>query len=146
MSIEQNDARRLDLIADALDDAFLAASDEEILEDAKAAGLNTAAEATRVKGMLLAAVQRVQKRNLVAAKAGYQEAVDALRSRAFRLPETPAERRQLFELVVARQPQYVEMYTTQHRELQDLTDSDIESYLEDLAALGVLDELAGHGG
>jgi len=92
MSIEQNDARRLDLIADALDDAFLAASDEEILEDAKAAGLNTAAEATRVKGMLLAAVQRVQKRNLVAVE------------KQLRYLRRKAEKRAMKEGVVTTEP------------------------------------------
>ena len=78
MSTKQNDERRLELLVGALDDTFLSASDEEILEDAQSAGLDTAAEAALVKGALLAALQRFQKRNLVAATAGYQKAVDAL--------------------------------------------------------------------
>jgi hypothetical protein len=35
------------------------------------------------------------------------------------------------------------LLTAQHREFQDLTDADIQSFLEQLGALGVLDELRG---
>ena len=74
MSNKQNAERRIESVADALDNAFLEASDEEIMEDAKAAGHDTMADAARVKGLLLGAVQRFQKRNLLAAKAGYKKA------------------------------------------------------------------------
>jgi len=47
----------------------------------------------------------------------------------------------LFSFVVTKQPQYAELFTAQHREFTDLTDTDIESYLEDLDELGVLERL-----
>jgi predicted phosphoribosyltransferase len=47
----------------------------------------------------------------------------------------------LFSFVLTQQPQYAELFTAQHREFTQLTDDDIESYLEDLNELGILQQL-----
>jgi predicted phosphoribosyltransferase len=39
------------------------------------------------------------------------------------------------------QPQFAEFVTAQYRDLENLTDNDIETYLEDLAELGILEKL-----
>jgi hypothetical protein len=145
MSTKRDDERLLGLIVNALDDATEQASDEEILQDAKLAGIDTAAQASRAKRMLLDVVTQHQKRALRMAQAGYRQEVQTLSAATYNLPHSPEERRRLFELVVAKQPQYAQMYTTQHRDLKDLTDADVESYLEDLAALGILNDLFGDG-
>lgn len=145
MSTKRDDEKLLELIVDALDDATEHASDEEVLQDAKLAGIDTAAQASRAKRLLLDVVTQHQKRALRAAQAGYRQEVQTLSSATYTLPPSPEERRRLFELVVAKQPQYAQMYTTQHRDLKDLTDADVESYLEDLAALGILKDIFGDG-
>lgn len=146
MSTElDNDARRLAALIAHLDEADATASDDEILADARAVGIDPKNDAVRLKSVMLSAVKRFQQRALHAAKAGYAMEVEAIQAQTRRIPTTTSERRQLFELVVAKQPQYAEMYTTQHRELKDLTDADIESYLEDLDALGVLKDLTADG-
>jgi hypothetical protein len=145
MSTKSNDEKLLEALIDALDEANEQASDEEILQDAQLAGIDTAAQATRAKRLLLDVVTKHQKRALYAAKAGYQDKIKTLSTNTYALPPSPEERRRLFALAIARQPQYAEMYTTQHRDLKDLTDADIESYLEDLAALGILDDLLSNG-
>lgn len=145
MSTRRDDERLLELLINALDDATEQASDEDILQDAKLAGMDTAAQERRAKGLLLEVVTQHQKRALRAAQAGYRQEVNTLSATTYKLPSSPGERRRLFNLVVAQQPQYAEMYTTQHRDLKDLTDADVESYLEDLAALGVLSDLFDDG-
>lgn len=145
MSTKRDDEKLLELIVNTLDDAIEQASDEEILHEAKLAGIDTAAQASRAKRMLLDAVTQHQKRALRVAQAGYHQEVQTLSTTTYTLPRSPEERRRLFEQVVAKQPQYAQMYTTQHRDLKDLTDADVESYLEDLAVLGILDDLFGDG-
>ena len=145
MSTKRDDEKLLELIVNAFDDATEQASDEEILHDAKLAGIDTTAQAGRAKRMLLDVVTQHQKRALRVAQAGYRQEVQVLSTATYALPPSPEGRRRLFELVVAKQPQYAQMYTTQHRDLKDLTDADVESYLEDLAALGILNDLFGDG-
>ena len=64
MSTKRDDERLLELIVSALDEATEQASDEEILQDAKLAGIDTTAQASRAKRMLLDVVTQHQKRAL----------------------------------------------------------------------------------
>ena len=136
--------KHLEAIVDALDVADREATDDEILEEARAEGVDTALQAARMKSALLDAVQSFKQRRLREAQAAYKRESAALeqRSQAYRIPTSPEAKRELFGAIVARQPQYASMYTTQHREFQDLTDADIESYLEELAELGILDDFS----
>jgi hypothetical protein len=145
MSTKRDDEKTLEALVTALDEADSEATDDEILQEAKLAGINTSAEAAHTKTLLLNVVTQFQKRALREAQAGYLQEVQSLSSASYALPNSPEQRRQLFELVVAKQPQYSQMYTTQHRDLKDLTDADVDSYLEDLAALGILNDLFGDG-
>jgi hypothetical protein len=63
-----------------------------------------------------------------------------MEKKPYSLPKTPKERRQLFSLFT-QQPQFAEFVTAQYRDLENLTDNDIETYLEDLAELGILEKL-----
>lgn len=60
--------------------------------------------------------------------------------KSYAIPETPAARRRLFSIFIQR-PQFTQFVTAQYRDLDKLTDNDIESYLEDLAELGILEKL-----
>jgi len=53
MSTRQNDEARLEALIAGLDDADQNASDEEIIEDARAAGIDLKADAARTKAALL---------------------------------------------------------------------------------------------
>lgn len=142
MSNKRTYKDQLDALADALSQSILDETNEETLQEAQLAGVDPDAEAARLKALMLGAVKKFQQRKLHEARAGYAADLARIQRRVYaKIPPTPEERLDLFTLVVARQPQYAEMYTTQHRELKDLTDEDIQSYLEDLEALGVLDEL-----
>lgn len=142
MSNKRTDREQMDALADALSQSILEESDDETLTEAKLAGVNPEAEAAQLKSVMSAAVKKFQQKLLREAQAGYQADLQNIQQRSYRkIPETPEGRFDLFSLVIAHRPQYAAMYTTQHRDLKDLTDDDIQSYLEDLEALGVLDEL-----
>lgn len=140
MSNKRTDAEKLTFISDALADSLVDATDEEILEEARLLGLDSRVEANRVKTLMLETVKTYQQRALREARRAY-DAQTQQRARVAAIPSTPAERRELFSFVIAKQPQYAELLTAQHREFTDLTDTDIQSYLEDLDELGVLEKL-----
>jgi hypothetical protein len=144
MSNKRTEAERLDAISDALGESILAATDQEILEEARLKGRDPNVEAGRLKALMLSAVKAYQQRALREARLGYDAQAHRVASKASAIPCEPAKRRELFSFVLARQPRYSELFTAQHREFTDLTDTDIESYLEDLDELGVLDKLKQH--
>ena len=57
----------------------------------------------------------------------------------FQLPTSSGERRQLLEAVIARHQQADRMLTAQHRDFKEMTDDDVESWLQQFGALGLLD-------
>lgn len=133
---------QMDALADALSQSIIEESDSETLMGAKMVGVDPEAEAEQLKSVMLAAVKTFRQKLLRAVRSRYQADLQRIQQRSYtKIPETPEGRLELFSLVVAYQPQYAAMYTTQHRDLKDLTDEDIQSYLEDLEELGVLDEL-----
>lgn len=135
-------------IMNALAESVAEAPDSDVLAEARDAGEDPGQTATRVRALLRRAVKDHEQRRLRQAQKDYDERVRAIRTRPYVLPETPEERRRLFALVMSRRPEIgAALVTAQHREFKDLTDADIQSYLAQLAALGVLDELAGrpHG-
>jgi hypothetical protein len=140
MSSNRTDAEQLQAIFDSTTDSLTEASDQDILDEARLQGLDPDAEATRVKALMLETVRAFQQRALREARKAY-DAQSAQTAKQHSIPNTPSERRELFSFVLTRQPQYAELFTAQHREFTDLTDSDIETYLEDLAELGVLNKL-----
>jgi cell division septum initiation protein DivIVA len=128
-------------IMDALAESVAEAPDSDLLAEAREAGEDTARTAERVRAVLKRAAKDHDQRLLREAKQAYEESVESIRTRPYMLPKTPESRRNLFGVVISRKPQLGQaLVTAQHREFKDLTDADIQSFLEQLAALGVLDE------
>ena len=89
--------------------------------------------------MLSAAASARAKR--VAAEKTHAERVQSLRARPYSLPGTPEDRRKLFTLVMTRKPELGRaLVTLQNRDFKNFTDVDIQSCLEQLGVLGVLQE------
>jgi hypothetical protein len=131
-------------IMNALAESVAEASDADILAEAREVGEDSGQTAARVRALFAHAVKDYEQRRLREAQKDYDERVRALRSRPYALPGTPEDRRRLFDLVMSRKPEIgAALLTAQHREFKDLTDADIRSFLEQLGALGVLDELQG---
>ena len=140
MANKKTESEKLEAMFDALGESICNESDEEILEDLRQEGIDPEAEAARLRTMMLDTVKAFQQRRLIVAREGYRRRVEQLEKKKYPIPESAQERRALFSFAL-QQPQCARLVTAQYRELKDLTDDDIETYLEDLAELGVLDEL-----
>jgi hypothetical protein len=141
MSPKLTDDQQLEALIDALGESVADAPEEEILEEAKLSGIDVKVEAARLKAMMLSTVREHEQKQLRTAREGYTKEAARIQAGVYRLPKTPEKLRALFSFVLARQPQYAELFTAQHREFKDLTDADIEGYLRDLAELGVLEKI-----
>jgi hypothetical protein len=140
MANDKTDQQKLDALVDALADSVLAASDGEIIEELRMSGVNPDAEAARLRAMMLATVKAFRQRALETARAAYRRQIEQMERKPYAIPKTPAGRRKLFSFFSQR-PQFAQFVTAHYRNLDNLTDNDIETYLEDLAELGILENL-----
>jgi hypothetical protein len=138
MSIEPRHDRHLESLLDELDRSSLRASDKEVLEDARAAGVDPVANAQELKAKFISAARRYQKRKFEAAKLAHARQADALSKRTYRIPASPDEQRRLLQLVVAQQAQAGQALTAKFRDFDSLPDSDLPGLIEELEALGLL--------
>jgi hypothetical protein len=83
-------------------------------------------------------VKRFKQRALVAAKEEHRQKAAQIATRRFRLPESVAEKRQLLDAVIAQHQQAGRMLTAQHRDFTEMTDDDVESWLQQFGVLGLL--------
>jgi hypothetical protein len=128
----------LESLLDELDRSSLRASDAEVLEEARAAGVDPAANARRLRAHFLAKVRRSQRRKFEAAKLAHAKQADALSKRSYTVPTSPAEQRMLLQLVVAQQARAGVALTAKFRDFDSLPDSDLPGLIEELEALGLL--------
>ena len=140
MANKKTESERLEAMFDALAESICNESDEELLEDLQQEGVDPEAETNRLQYMMLETLKAFQQRGLVSAQEGYRRRVEQLEGKEYPIPESRQERRSLFSLIL-RQPQYAGLVTAQYRDLKDLSDEDIETCLEDLAELGILDAM-----
>ncbi|HTR52429.1 MAG TPA: hypothetical protein VMJ10_17065 [Kofleriaceae bacterium] len=141
---QRSDPERLAAVMNALAERAAGATDQEIRDDAEAAGVDLRAQGARVRAALADAVLRAKKQRLLDAAEQHKRAVAALGQRTARLPVAPATRRALVARVIARRPETrQQVLTLQHREFEEFTDRDVDSVLPQLAALGLLDDELG---
>ena len=122
------------LLMNALGESVLEMSDKDIEEE-------FGSEPTPPKTLQIfrAAAKSFSQEKLRAAQAQYKEARHAIQTHAFELPSSPAERKALLDALLASQlAQGAASLTAQFRELSEVTDTDVESTLKQLEALGVL--------
>lgn len=141
MSKKGTDTEKLEALIDALADSVRDTSDGEILEELRQTGVDPDAEAVRLRTMMLDTIKSFRQRSLNAAREAYGRQTANLDKTEHLIPATAAERRKLFESFI-RQPRYLALVTSQFRNLQEVTDNDIEAYLQDLAELGILEKLS----
>jgi hypothetical protein len=140
MTQRKTDEQKLDALIDAVGDSILEESDDEILEEMRTQGVDIHSESARLKEIMLGTVKAFRQRALVAARAAYDRQIENTATKQYFIPKTAPERRRLFAFIT-QQPQFAEFVTAQYRNLEDITDTDIETYLEDLAELDILQKL-----
>ena len=121
----------------ALADSVFEASDSEILEETGRA--DEKAEETRK--VLLDGVKRLREKHREQARVEYEEAVASMRQEKKGIPESIKEKRDLLMEILSARPQLSEALTAHFREFQEIPDDEVESYLKQLAELGVIDEI-----
>lgn len=129
-------------IMNALADAVAEASDEELRHEAQEAEIDLQAEAENVRAVLRRSVDKFRKRRLAEARRDYETQASILLSKAYELPKTPREKRDLLTSILTAKPQMQGIFTVQFRELDQLSDDDIENFLRKLAELGILDDIS----
>lgn len=138
MSDSKNSKRvAIDRLADVLVEDILTATDAEILAEAKEDGIDPAATTARLKDVYKKALTEMRKSRLAAARAavdndhrgGWSETVT-------RLDSVAARKR--VEAVLKQNPETHKKLTLAARNGEGLSDSDVQSMLEDLEELGIL--------
>jgi hypothetical protein len=130
----------MQLLLSALADSVATASDEEILEDIREGGEDPETVGADVHRVLSGAVKAYKQRELRSARSRYEAAKAAIGRQAATFPADAGQRRALLAGALAAQPKFGAALTLQHRELKALTDEDVLSALEELAALGAFDD------
>lgn len=139
MSINDRYDTQLKGVVNALSQSIRVAVDGEILEDAREASIDVKANAARLKQMFAATAKAYQKRNLLKAQEDYARESRAARTSSSELPSSPTQQRQLLQLVAAQYAQTASAtFTAKFRDLNTLSDADIESLLKDCAELGLI--------
>lgn len=141
VSTPKNPKNPLAVVMDALAEQVESMSEEQVLADAAAEGVDVKAEGDRVRGVLLGAVVRAKKDRLAQAMESHRRNVASLAQRAVRIPRDPSDRRALLMRSLDKKPQMKEaVVTLQHRDFASFSDADVESVLKQLEALGLLDD------
>ena len=138
MSDKDRYDRQLKGLVDALSRSISEASDEEVVEDARLSGVDLDANGARLKQVFSDTAKGFHKRKFVQAQQAYNRESENLQRRSFQLPTSPAERRALLQLVVAQQAQIGSSLTAKFRDFEKLSDTDVKSLLEELAALDLM--------
>jgi len=140
MSGEQYPPRPLDGILDGLADSIAVELAAELLEDARSAGQDSATIAKNVTNTLQTALRQFEQRKLEAAREACRLHAASRSNSWDHIALTPEERKRQLSGILENNPEIGAVLTTQHREFETLSDSDVESALEDLAELGFLDD------
>jgi len=114
-------------------------TDDEVEAEYRGDGEDLPAVASRVRGTLLAAVAEHQSRERDRIRRERSKSLNDLGVFRRQLPSTPERRRQQLRSALKENPEA----TAQFRNLDEMTDEDVESALTQLAFLGLLDEESG---
>ena len=140
-----SEERKLRALFEALADSVDALTDDELLAECREEGRSPEDVASDTRAVMRDAVKGFKQRSLVAAREKHRESAARIASTTFRLPESPAERRALLSAVIAQHQQAGRLVTAQHRDFSEMTDEDVESWLQQLGHLGLLDRKAEPG-
>ena len=128
---------------DEISESILQADDTQLEEEAQESGTSIDADAERMRQLLARTFKSFRQRALVAAREKHEERTAKIAAQECQLPASPAERRALLDAVIAQHQQAGRMLIAQHREFTELTDDDVESWLQQFGALGLLEKTQG---
>lgn len=136
-----SDEKKMRAFFEALADNLESLSDEQLLAEVREDGRSPDDIAKQTRSLIQETVKEVKQRALVVAREKHQQYAARLESTRIQLPTNPAERRLLFDAVINQQ-RVARTLTAQYRNLQEITDEDVESCLHQLAVLGLLGKIS----
>jgi plasmid stability protein len=143
---QRNYEEELNNLMEGVAEYTLDMSDDEIRDEIREEGGDPDKAAEETRDILRKAVKAFRQRKLNEAQALYEEQVASFSKKKYSLPDSMEEQRNLLMNVLASNSQMRSaVLTAQNREFKDLPDSEVTSYLKQLQALGVLDEISPGG-
>lgn len=140
-AFDKSPDEQLRAVHEALSEIIPRLSKEELDAEIRTRGKDPAEVAERTRSIMKSAVKNYQREQLQAATARHKARITELFQKKRDLPSTPEGRRELLAAVFAGIPDIQSaVLTAHHREFSSLTDTDVEDYLYDLAALSVIDQ------
>ena len=137
MSNEQNEARKkLEQLCNALADDIDAMTDEELLAELEEGGEDPDAIGARTGALITDAIADAGRRNLVAARAGYEAQKAARQGNVL---QWPVERKRALIQRFAQNDNALKRKLTLAARKGEDTEADVDSFIEDLIDLGVID-------
>jgi GrpB-like predicted nucleotidyltransferase (UPF0157 family) len=127
-------------VFDHLADSIETESASEIAAELKDSGHDINDIAARMKAAALAGVKGFRQQRLHRARQRYDESSSKIERHSKAVGGSREERRRRFFRVLDEKPELRSRYTMQHRDLNALTDTDIDSALEELEILGALED------
>lgn len=132
-------------LMNSLAESVAEASDEEILEEVRAAGEDPSSEAERLREILMRAVSAHKRETLREARDSYEREAARIRHGSDTLRQSIEEKRKLLASIFVARPQLQVAFTMQFRDdegtkAEELSEEEVDSYLRQLQDLGVLDE------
>jgi len=142
MSVNKRPTREeAERVLDHLADSIETGNAAEIAADLKDSGHDLNDVASQLKAAALAGVKGFRQQRLHRARQRYQESSSRIERRTRHFGDSSEERRLRFFSVLEARPELKSALTMQHRDLNELTDTDIDSALEELEVLGALEDL-----
>ncbi len=135
------ESKKLENLMNLLADSLESASAEEMLDEDAELSASAVVKAEGVRRLLLDEVGNYRKKLASDAMRHHAASIAEFLKRPYRLPTVPAEQRQLLNKIFTEYPHIQSSLTLQHRDFRTLSDSDVESLLKQLEALGVFEDL-----
>lgn len=125
---------------DHLADSIEAESASEIASELKDSGHDLNDLAAKMKASAIAGMKAFQQQRLHRARQRYLESSSRIEGRTKGVTGSRDERRSRFFAILNTKPELQSQYTLQHRDLNAITDADIDSALEELEILGAFED------
>lgn len=143
MTNSKTDHDRLLNLYDALSQSIIAASEDEIIEEYRQAGEEPAAVAESVRAIFSVQIKQYKQKRLQAARQALEEtkkqqSSDGLKNKLFSLGGIA--KRTVLGSILSKNPDLASSssLTLAFRDQSELSDSDLDSILEDLVELGYI--------
>jgi hypothetical protein len=122
---------------DALADSVIEASEKEIADESRESGESPEQVAAHMRQLLRRTWTEFRQRPLKEARQTYLRAASLVEKTKPELPSTPEARRQLLVGILAKHRES-EQLMAQFRDFEEMTDEDVQSWLEHFGHLGLL--------